>query len=264
MLAVAARFHRYSPNNVLLILAQRPEAAQVAGYRTWKSLGRQVRKGERGIAILAPVVAKRTDEQVTEPDQEQGRVLRGFRVTHVFDVDQTDGPELPNIGPNEVQTRPPAWLWQRLAAQVADAGYSLDRGETAPAYGYVDHNSRHVRIRADVPIGQACKTLAHEISHIHLHPNGYPPGERPRCEVEAESVAYIVSSVAGLPSDEYSVPYVAGWSGGDVTELRKTAERVLGTAQQIITAAGLNRDETPDSTSVPELTRQLTADRSIA
>lgn len=86
-LTVASRFHRYSANNVLLILAQRPDATRVAGYRAWQRLGRQVRKGERGIAILAPCVqrARPVDDHDAAENPEVVRVLRGFRVAHVFD-----------------------------------------------------------------------------------------------------------------------------------------------------------------------------------
>src|ERR671932_2053103 len=79
MLAVAARFHRYSANNVLLIAAQRPDATRVAGYRTWQRLGRQVRKGERGLAILAPCLYRRRSLDEDGDDAPEGaRVVRGF------------------------------------------------------------------------------------------------------------------------------------------------------------------------------------------
>src|SRR5438132_7155820 len=100
MLRVAARFHHYSPANVLLILRQRPDASRVAGYRTWQSLGRQVRRGERGIAILAPCSYKaRLDEEHDrdDADDEPRRVLRGFKVAHVFDIDQTDGDPVADV-----------------------------------------------------------------------------------------------------------------------------------------------------------------------
>ena len=94
-LDVQARFHKYSWCNSLLILSQRPNAMQVAGYRTWQSLGRQVRKGERGITIFAPCPWKREKETDTgETETEQGIY---FRAVHVFDVAQTDGPELPTV-----------------------------------------------------------------------------------------------------------------------------------------------------------------------
>jgi antirestriction protein ArdC len=111
MLNVAACFHRYSLSNVLLILTQRPDATRVAGIRTWNRLGRRVRKGERGIAILAPCTYRGeqpADDSGREPDQSPAeppagaaprRVLRGFRIVHVFDVDQTDGDPIPDVQP---------------------------------------------------------------------------------------------------------------------------------------------------------------------
>jgi hypothetical protein len=85
-LAFAARFHRYSANNSLLILVQRPNATRVAGYRTWQRLGRQVRRGEEGLKILAPILRTVEDDE----SGETARVLCFFRVVKVFDVSQTD------------------------------------------------------------------------------------------------------------------------------------------------------------------------------
>src|SRR5438105_5292083 len=93
MLEQAARFHDYSLGNLLLIAFQRPDATRVAGFQTWKSMGRYVRKGEKGIAILAPMTYRRTETD--DEGTEQTVVgLRGFRVVHVFDVSQTDGEPL--------------------------------------------------------------------------------------------------------------------------------------------------------------------------
>src|SRR5436853_6691263 len=97
MLTAAARFHHYSPANVLLILRQRPDATRVAGYRTWQQLGRQVRRGERGIAVLAPCTYLRPADD--DHNDESRRILRGFKVAHVFDISQTDGDPLPDIRP---------------------------------------------------------------------------------------------------------------------------------------------------------------------
>lgn len=94
-LDVQARFHKYSWHNTFLICMQRPDATQVAGYRTWQKLGRQVRKGESGIMIFAPCPWKREKETETgETETEQGIY---FRAVHVFDVAQTDGDDLPHI-----------------------------------------------------------------------------------------------------------------------------------------------------------------------
>src|SRR5713226_8324038 len=94
-LAAMSRFHRYSWGNILLIYSQRPEARHVAGFHAWLKMRRYVRKGEKGIVILAPMVGrKRSDGELTE--DEQTRVF-GFRAAHVFDVSQTDGEPLPEF-----------------------------------------------------------------------------------------------------------------------------------------------------------------------
>lgn len=236
MLAVAARFTRYSPNNVLLILLQRPDATRVAGYRAWQALGRQVRKGERGVRILAPCryTVKGTDDDGAETAR---TVLRGFTTATVFDVSQTDGAALPDVRPELLRGASPRGLWDALAAQVAAAGYRLERGDCGRANGTTSHTDRTVRIRDDVDEAQAAKTLAHEIAHVLMHPSALEyAGCRGRCEVEAESVAYLVCQAAGLATDGYTWPYVASWSQGDPGVVRDTAGRVIETAHAIVAA----------------------------
>ncbi len=163
-LAVASRFHRYSANNVFAIMAQRPDATKVAGYRRWKSLGRQVRKGERGIAILAPCVyrARSLNDAETEEAPELARVLKGFRVAHVWDVSQTDGDPLPDVRPELLNGDGPAGLWGALARQVEAAGFELRRDPCGDANGRTDYLARTVTVRPDVDGAQAAKTLAHD------------------------------------------------------------------------------------------------------
>ena len=258
MLTVAGRFHRYSPNNVLLITVQRPEATLVAGYRTWQQLGRQVLRGEQGIAILAPVVTRADPE----PDQDTtSKVLRGFRVAHVFDVSQTDGKPLPEAGPSLLAGGSPRGLWDRLADQVHAAGFTLDRGDCGAANGYTDHVSRHVRVRDDVSPAQASKTLAHELAHVLLHGPDQPARDRHVAEVEAESVAYVITAAAGLPTEGYSVPYVASWASGDSNVVREAATRVLSTARHIIEQAGPPSDPLTRRVDPFALSSELTAER---
>ena len=116
MLDLARRFHAYSANNVFLIMSQRPDASRVAGYKTWSTLGRHVNKGERGIAILAPCVyrARPVDESDERERPELVRILRRFRVVHVFDVAQTDGERLADVAPALLEDEAPATLWERL------------------------------------------------------------------------------------------------------------------------------------------------------
>ena len=171
MLELSRRFHTYSANNVFLILAQRPEATRVAGYRTWSSLGRHVMRGERGIAILAPCVyrARPLDENDERDHPELAKVLRGFRVVHVFDVAQTDGEPIPDVAPVLLQDDAPASLWQLLADQVTSQGYELSRGDCRPANGTTNYATRTVVVRDDLAAAQATKTLAHELAHVMLH-----------------------------------------------------------------------------------------------
>ena len=96
MLKTAAKFRRYSFHNQLLIFCQRPDATRVAGFRKWQQLGRNVRKGEKGLAILAPCKYRTTIE--TEDHEEQIlQSIRGFRVVYVFDISQTEGDDIPDL-----------------------------------------------------------------------------------------------------------------------------------------------------------------------
>jgi hypothetical protein len=98
-----ARFHRYSFHNICPIVAQRPAATQVAGFQTWKSLGRFVCRGEKGIAICAPIIQHRRD---LSDDEE--RTIAGFRAAYVFDIAQTDADTL--AGLNQATGDPAASL----------------------------------------------------------------------------------------------------------------------------------------------------------
>jgi DNA primase len=273
-LRTAARFHHYSFRNTVAIWLQRPDATQVAGYRTWQSLGRQVRKGEHGIQILAPVT-RRKDEQDAEGNQpdpsaarsgdgreggkreEPGsgpgpRQLVGVRIAHVFDYSQTEGdplPQLDDVRPTLLTGQAPEHLWDGLALQVAEAGYRLSV-ETPPGAtnGLTMWAERQVLVRPELEDAQQVKTLAHELGHVMLH----EPADildravdlsaltcRGQREVEAESVAFLVTSAHGMDPGQYSFPYVAGWAqnatdGGVETTLRETASRALSTAHRIL------------------------------
>ena len=131
-LAAMARFHRYSWHNIMLIASQNPTATHVAGFHAWHKLGRFVKKGEKGILILAPIIRKKAENNdETEPDESSTAV--GFRAAYVFDISQTDGQELPEIG--SVNGDPREYR-ERLANFVAEQGIALEYSEDiAPARG---------------------------------------------------------------------------------------------------------------------------------
>jgi antirestriction protein ArdC len=250
MLQVASKFPTYSPNNLLLIAAQRPDATRVAGYRAWRQLGRQVRKGEHGIAILAPVLRRRdasldaaVDELAGEAARDlpprPSRVIVGYRVARVFDITQTDGPDLPDVRPALLDGVAPLGLWADLLDQIEAAGYTFEYADLSPANGLTNFTANVVQLRPDLSGAQKTKTLAHELAHIQLHSPGQRPEEitRDTAEVEAESVAYVVTAAHGLATDDYTVPYVTGWAGGNLDLIAATATRVLACAGQILRAA---------------------------
>ncbi len=266
MLDTAAKFHSYSLGNLLLIGAQAPQATRVAGFRSWQSLGRQVRKGERGIAILAPCTYRpKTADQAgpaspagqepattcsggATPDA-GGKQVRGFRVVHVFALHQTEGAPLPEVAPTLLVGQAPAGLWDALAGQVHAHGYTVHRGDTGQANGWTDPNSRTVRVSSDVDDAQAVKTLIHELAHLEAGHVGDLPTYatcRGRCEVEAESVAYIVAAVHGLDASGYTFAYVAGWAGGDLTGVRQAAETVTKAARTILSRCSADTGTAPD------------------
>ena len=252
-LAVAARFHDYSFANTRLIwiqsLARGFTPSRVAGYRAWQELGRHVRKGERGLQILAPVIRK-----VTLEDGEEERRVVGFRVVHVFDIAQTDGEPLPEVPVALVQGDLPSH-WEQVRGLITESGFDLqvaDLARLGEANGITDWKQRDVVVRASLPGAQRFKTAVHELAHIRLHePNS---DGRPSCrgivEVEAESVAYMVCAGLGIDSAGYSLPYVASWSGGDLTKVSATANRVIGCARNVLTELEHERRLERDPVSV--------------
>lgn len=229
-LDLATRFHDYSANNCLLILAQCPHATRVASFTTWRSLGRRVRRGEHGIAILAPRHAPTASD--SSPDAP--RRLTGFVVVHVFDVSQTEGAALDDDITPLLTGGAPAGMWDQMAALVRDGGYALVRGDCAPANGYTNRETSEVMVSRDLGGAAAVKTLVHELAHVRQSDEHLATISRAVGEVEAESVAYVVCHAYGLSSATYSLGYVTGWAGGDLDLVRQTAQWVVETSRGIL------------------------------
>jgi len=206
-LAFQGRFHRYSFNNTLLIAAQDPEATRVAGFASWAKLGRHVRKGERAIWILAPMVGRR-DPQA---EGEERRRIHGFRPVAVFDVAQTEGDDLPDVCRNLDGGDPSSWF-DALAGRAESWGWTVERTELAgTTNGDCTHTLQRIRVEVRNRPAQQVKTLAHELAHALLHESH---GDRALAELEAESTAFAVCRSLGIDSGDYSFGYVACWAGG--------------------------------------------------
>ena len=241
-LSVAKRFHRYSFWNTLAIFMQCPEASQVAGYKAWQAMGRQVRKGECGIAILAPVKRHVTIESEAEPDGREAeaitlRRLTGFTTATVFDISQTDGEPIPEpVRPELLTGDGPTGLWDAIVAQITAAGHTVEivgNDKLGPANGRT-HADGPVWIRDDLDELQRVKTLAHEQAHIALgHLGALCTDPRSRIEVEAESVAYLVMGSLGFDTASYSFPYVAGWAQAEPEAVKEVGVRVVEVAHEI-------------------------------
>lgn len=206
-LELQGRFHRYSFNNALLIGAQDPEATRVAGFATWKKFGRSVRKGERAIWILAPMVGR----PIRDADGDERRPIHGFRPVAVFDIEQTEGEDLPRICRN-LEGGDPLTGFQALCRRAERLDYRVELAELpGTTNGDCSFALRRIRVEARNHPAQQVKTLAHELAHALLHEAG---GDRARAELEAESTAFVVCRAFGIDSGGYSFGYVAGWAGG--------------------------------------------------
>ena len=192
-LAAVARFHQYSFQNILMIARQCPDATRVAGFHAWHSLGRYVKKGETGIAILAPLVRREESTQESETNKES-RIF-GFRAVHVFDVSQTDGSPLPTIG---VAQGEPGEYFTRLQQLVQEQGIVLKySADIAPAKGA--SFGKKIVLLPDLAPAEKFSTLVHELAHEMLHRDTRRSETTQRVrESEAEAVAFVVGQAIGL------------------------------------------------------------------
>jgi hypothetical protein len=228
-----AHFHNYSFGNVLLIARQRPTATHVAGMRTWNQLGRRVKRGEKGIAILAPIISKRRRELEPLSTPEEGElprpVLRGFRRVYVWDEAQTEGAPLPTLG--ETTGNVGAYL-DRLREFVAARGIRLEyRDDIRPALG-ISYGGR-IALLPGQSKPEEFTALVHETTHEFLHHAERRTDKSVR-ETEAEAVAFVVAKAVGLNAST-SIAYIQLYHG-DAELLIESLEIVQRTASLILSA----------------------------
>ena len=235
-LTAMARFPSYSLRNTLLITSQRPDATRVAGFRAWRQLGRYVRKGERGIAILAPIVcrtrnSKNRQHEPTDNEHDDDR-LAGFRTAYVFDLSQTDGNPLPAFA--IVRGSPGVYL-ERLKNLVTSRGVRLTfTARIAPALGVSVPGE--IMLLPSLPPAEEFTTLVHELAHTMLHESvAGNTRNKTVLETEAEAVAFVVCQAIGLETGSASSDYIHLWDG-DAKTLAASLSRIRGAASEIIKA----------------------------
>lgn len=255
-LLTMSKFHNYSFNNTLLIAMQRPDATLVAGYNAWKNkFNRYVKKGEKGIQIIAPAPVKEREER-EKIDKDTGltvlnesgepeievveRVIPRFRVATVFDYAQTDGEPLPTLEVNELTARVKDYtLLKEAIEQVSPVPIRFGEIE-GNAKGYYSHVDKEICVRADMGESQTIKTMIHEVAHAMLHDSDQMKqrGEEKdqlTKETEAESIAFTVCSALGIDTSDYSFPYVASWaSGKELKELKDSMDTIRLTAADFL------------------------------
>ncbi len=253
-LNVMARFHDYSFRNCLLIAVQRPTATYVAGFQKWKQLGRHVKKGEKGIAILAPLVYKRKQDNESpstvstdEAGEESTKALVGFKVVYVFDIEQTEGEPLPEF--ERVDGEPGQWL-DRLEQVVRNAGIELQYEEYLGGAEGVSRGGS-IAVLAGIPPAEKFFVLAHEYAHELLH-----RGERRKetsktiRETEAEAVGFVVANVIGLDARSHANDYIQLYQG-DAETLQESMHFIQQAAARIVEE--LHAIDTEQTSDLPEL-----------
>jgi len=239
-LAAISRFHRYSIRNVMLIASQKPTATHVAGFHAWHKLGRFVKKGEKGILILAPIV--RPKAQSTEQDEtDESSTAVGFRAAYVFDITQTDGQELPEIG--SVNGDPREYR-ERLGSFVTEQGIVLEYSQDiAPARG--TSAGGKITLLPGQSQAEEFATLAHEFAHemMHRDERRATTSKRSR-ETEAEAVAFVVCQAIGLETGSAAQDYIQLYDG-DAKLLADSLEHIRQTATRILNAIGAEETSAP-------------------
>jgi antirestriction protein ArdC len=246
-LKAMGRFHKYSLGNAILIGFQKPDATHVAGFRTWQKLGRHVKKGEHGIAIMAPIVWRRKaalSDNAEDTSESEEETAMAFKTAYVFDISQTDGKPLPEF--SRVQGDPGAYT-ERLERFVAGRGIKLEHSNLRIAEGVSMAGT--ILLKAGLAPADEFSVLVHELAHQMLHQDhANRPKDKTVREAEAEAVAFVVCHGIGLDTNTASSDYIQLYNG-DKETLMASLERIQRMAAEIL-AAVMGRE--PESVAANE------------
>ena len=228
----------------------------LAGFQSWKKFGRHVKKGEKGIKVIAPTPFKKT---VEEDGEEKEVVVPRYKVVSTYDVSQTEGKPLPEIASTLTGSVDSYDDLMAALAQVSPVPIGFE-DISGSAYGYYSTMEKRIAVREGMSQQQTLKTLVHEISHAKLHDVGLskPKDERPQIdrqtmECQAEAIAFVCCERFGLDTSDYSFGYIAGWSSGrELKELRSSLEIIRDTAAEIIDSVEDCRQEMRHDTEQEE------------
>ena len=258
-LKFASAQYRYSWNNQFLIwfqsMMQGFDATMVKGYKQWQELGRTVKKGEKALYVLAPMIAhrcvqkeckgrvlySRATKKYTCPNDSRhqvGKFLTGFRDVAVFDVSQTDGEPIPVIELKDKCEGASKLIWDTLVSLADQHDFEVVVGNAKGAEGYCSHSEKKIVISDKKDFGYQVKILTHEIAHLLLHKDitDYQQ-QRARYETEAEGVAWVVCEALDIHSegDNYSFGYISTWGKDNTKELvKKSLQNITKTSREIL------------------------------
>ncbi|BCT55320.1 ArdC-like ssDNA-binding domain-containing protein [Dehalococcoides mccartyi] len=248
-LLTMSKFHDYSIGNLILIMLQKPEATRVAGFSTWKDLYRWVKKGEKGIAILAPCMppkGKKSELSDTgisgadEAEKDEQTEIRPiyFKVVYVFDVSQTEGKPLPEVEVPSLTGEANEELFEqvmRLAeSQGLEVSFESKPNQDTDIKGF--YVGKTIWVRPEESRAQQLKTLLHEVAHYYSE--GVFRIPRSDAETIAESVAFTIGAHYGFDTGARSFPYVAIWSKdkkvleANLASIRKVSEKIFDGLEQ--------------------------------
>ena len=249
-LTVMSKFHNYSLNNTLLIYLQNPNATAVAGFNKWKKdFRRTVKKGEKSIRILAPILKNKelleSDENDNQESKNENKIIVGYRPVPVFDISQTVGEELPQAPkPIDLEGSYPLYEQNKNILKKLTGYEVVEAPREDGADGSCNYETKIISIQKNLSEFQKMKTLLHECGHALLHGSLINNdnldsfevevmNNRHIREVEAESVSFVVGQFLGFDSSEYSFNYIVNWSGKS-EYLENSLKRIRNTANQII------------------------------
>lgn len=264
-LQTMSRFHKYSVNNTLLISMQKPDATLVAGFNKWRDgFSRFVKKGEKGIKIIAPTPYKIKEEREKLDPQTKAPLLDAsgkvqteeveiqipmFRVVSVFDVSQTEGEPLPTLASNLTGNVEQFEVFMESIKRTAPVPIEI-KPLPEDMDGYYHMEDKRIAIREGMSEVQTVSAAIHEVAHSLLHsremekelqaqqgenPKPIKPKDRNTEEVEAESISFAVCSYYGIQTAENSLGYIATWSKGkELAELRASLETINKTSSELI------------------------------